>query len=407
MRLFRYMLSALFLSTFPSLSAAQDVDFTLGGQVRPRYEYRSPFLFPEGDGDSFVSMRTRANVGASLEGNVGVFIQIQDVRVWGEESSTLGDFGANNLDLHQGYVDLKTEEEGKFLGRFGRQEVNFGGQRLIGAVGWTQQGRSFDGIRLASEGKAGKIDVLVAQLRSSVAPDVDEDGEFLGGYGTLAASETQSVDGYWLYNHLDDDEDNPADTQTDQHTLGVRWVGKASDFVYRAEGSFQTGKRGGTDVSAFMLGARLGYVFANGKADVTLWYDYLSGDDDLTDEETKVFDTLFATNHKFYGFADVFLSIPLHTSGRGLQDLSIKGTWKPTGMWRFLLHFHSFHMASKGDEPDGHFGEEIDIVGVWKHSKHVDVSVGFSYIWQADGLAGVGRLNEDMSWVYVMLDVKF
>ena len=45
---------------------------------------------------------------------------------------------ANGLDLHQGYISLGSQGDGLF-GRFGRQEVNFGGQRLVGAVGWTQQ----------------------------------------------------------------------------------------------------------------------------------------------------------------------------------------------------------------------------------------------------------------------------
>ncbi len=31
-------------------------------------------------------------------------------------------------------------------------------------------------------------------------------------------------------------------------------------------------------------------------------------------------ETLFATNHKFYGFADLFLNIPRDTAGRGLRD---------------------------------------------------------------------------------------
>ena len=43
----------------------------------------------------------------------------------------------------------------------------------------------------------------------------------------------------------------------------------------------------------------------------------------------KVFDTLFTTNHKFYGLADLFLNIPLQTDGRGLQDLAVKWHYTP------------------------------------------------------------------------------
>ena len=109
-----------------------------------------------------------------------------------------------------------------------------------------------------------------------------------------------------------------------------------------------------------MLGARLGHGFG-GKGSVTLWYDYLSGDGDLGDDTIKVFDTLFATNHKFYGFADLFLNIPVHTGGRGLQDLAIKGAYRVNPEWTLKLDLHSFNMADKGSLTSGHFGEEIDV----------------------------------------------
>lgn len=63
---------------------------------------------------------------------------------------------------------------------------------------------------------------------------------------------------------------------------------------------------------------------------MTLWYDHLSGDDDPSDGTVRVFDTLFATNHKFYGLADYFLNIPVQTVGRGLQDLALKA-------WAYLM----------------------------------------------------------------------
>jgi hypothetical protein len=69
-------------------------------------------------------------------------------------TNTLGDFSADNLDLHQGYVDIKRFNDSPFATHVGRQEVYLRGQRLVGAVGWTQQGRSF-GARFA--GKSGSV----------------------------------------------------------------------------------------------------------------------------------------------------------------------------------------------------------------------------------------------------------
>jgi len=400
------MTFALLLVALPTTAAAQEVDLKFGGQVRPRFEYRNPLQLPDGSAENFTSMRTRFDLRAGLDDNLSAFIQIQDVRLWGSEGNTLGDFSADGLDIHQAYIDLGKAENGGFMGRFGRQEVNFGGQRLIGAVNWAQQARSFDGIRVGSGGSVGNIDFFAAKIQDNQALDVEQEADLVSAYGTWDISETQDLDLYWILDHREDDEAVAGDQNTDRHTLGARWVGSVSGFTYRGEGSYQTGTVVGTDVSAFMLGARLGHGFG-GKGSVTLWYDYLSGDGDLGDDTIKVFDTLFATNHKFYGFADLFLNIPLHTGGRGLQDLAIKGAYRVNPEWTLKLDVHTFNMADKGSLTSGHFGEEIDVGASWKYNKYLNVSGGFAYVFQSDGWAEIGRLNEDLGWVYLMLDAKF
>ena len=125
-------LMLLILALSPALIlplGAQEV--TVSGQLRPRHELRYPAA---PGGKQFTSMRAHA----ALENDISVFIQLQDVRIWGEETNTLGDFDADHLDLHQGYVDIKRFNDSPLAARVGRQEVNLGGQRLVGAAGWTQ-----------------------------------------------------------------------------------------------------------------------------------------------------------------------------------------------------------------------------------------------------------------------------
>jgi hypothetical protein len=350
-------------------------------------------------------MRARANITASLEKNVSVFLQVQDVRLWGEETNTLTDFSAENFDLHQGYIDVRSGN-GLLLGRVGRQEVNFGGQRLVGAVGWTQQGRSFDGLLLSGAGELGKMNVFLAQLGNDITPDVDRDAQLVAGYGTIEVADDQAVDVYVIFNRVDNVEGG-ANTDTEQATFGARWVGAAENLIYRAEGSVQTGDRGGTDVSAYMFGGRLAYLFADGRATATLWYDYLSGDDDADDGKLKVFDTLFATNHKFYGFADLFLNIPAHTANQGLQDLALKLAVRPADDWRLSLDAHSFRLAKTGGFDSGHLGEEIDLIATWNYSPDLSIQGGAAFVIQDDTWADIGRLSEDMTWLYLMMDARF
>ena len=204
---------------------------------------------------------------------------------------------------------------------------------------------------------------------------------------------------YAIYNT-----DNGALT-TDQGTFGFRQVGSPSNFRYRLESYYQTGTALGTDVSAFMVAARVGVVL--GKGAVTLWYDYLSGDDDLTDNNTKVFNTLFGTNHKFYGYADLFLSIPLQTGGRGLQDAAIKGSYSPSKSTQVRLDLHSFRAAQQGTLTSTRFGEEIDLVGRYTFSENLTFTGGGAYVFQGPALAELGRLNKNMAWLYFMVDATF
>jgi hypothetical protein len=293
-------LTIVALCSIHAHALSQELSF--GAQLRPRYEDRQPISVTGSEFDFWVSMRARVHLAAQLEKNVSVFIQVQDVRMWGEESNTLGDFSADNFDLHQGYVEVHSNGATRFAARAGRQEVAFGGQRLVGAVNWAQQGRSFDALKLSATGDVFGLNLLAAVLANDLTATHDNDQYFLAAYGQLLKAGAGTLDFYGLYNRVDDL------LNTDQVTLGTRFWGTKNSVSFRLEGSYQTGERQAREVSAFMLGARLGTALAGGKASLMLWYDFLSGDDDTMDEEVKVFDTLFATNHKFYGQADYFLN---------------------------------------------------------------------------------------------------
>ena len=154
-----------------------------------------------------------------------------------------------------------------------------------------------------------------------------------------------------------------------------------------------------------MLGGR--FALPLGKATLTLWYDYLSGDDNPTDSKIKVFDTLFATNHKFYGFADLFLNIPVHTGGLGLQDIAIKFSIPLNNGIKLDIDAHAFFLANQGTVSGKHLGEEIDLTLSYKYSTEVTFVGGASYVIAKQPLADIGRLNDDMKTAYFMTNVTF
>src|SRR5947209_3086601 len=55
---------------------------------------------------------------------------------------------SDSIDLHQGYVTLGNHKEFPLSLKVGRQELIYGEERLIGAFGWNNIGRSFDAAKV-------------------------------------------------------------------------------------------------------------------------------------------------------------------------------------------------------------------------------------------------------------------
>ena len=131
------------------------------------------------------------------------------------------------------------------------------------------------------------------------------------------------------------------------------------------------------------------------------------GDDDPAGGKQKVFDTLFATNHAFYGHADVFTNLPVHTGGRGLQDLAARLSISPMRGLILSVDGHAFFAARKSGSDSRRFGEELDFAVSLPIRRSAKLKAGLSYFYAADALADVGRLRHDIRFGYLLADVSF
>ena len=285
-----------FLCLSASHAAAQ---VEIGGQVRPRTELRAR----DGHEDAFTSMRTRLSVDALLAAHARAFVQVQDVRFWGEAGNTTGSL--DNIDLHQAFIELGSDSS-LLAARIGRQEASYGEERLIGALDWVQGGRAFDGARIRLHAGRSTADLMGFQVGEVAAAVPDE--RFYALYYTLRPIPAAAVDVYGMHNR-------GGGADMEQSTVGGRIAASHGALSYRVESAWQGGQRAGRDVRAWLLAATIRVHAFDRRAQLALWYDRLSGDADSLDTTTRVFDTLYGTNHKFYGLADVFTNIPLHTAG--------------------------------------------------------------------------------------------
>jgi hypothetical protein len=159
----------LFSSCFCSIPAFAQL--SLDGQIRTRGELRDGYgtLEPIGDQSAaFVSQRTRLifNYNSS---KLIFHASIQDVRLWGQDASTISIAGGNQLEVHEAWVELilSNKKDPSFKSapfdyltiKMGRQELAYDDQRLLGSLDWLQQARRHDAIVLKMLEKGWQVDL--------------------------------------------------------------------------------------------------------------------------------------------------------------------------------------------------------------------------------------------------------
>lgn len=375
---------ALILASAPA-AAAQTLE--IGAQVRPRVEART-------EQDAMLSLRTRLHVGFDPAGPVRLFGQVQDVRATSGPLHRFEELRVSDIEVHQLYLDLA--EDGPLSVRAGRQEVAYGGERLVGALDWAQRSRTFDGVRVRGRVAALTADVFgLAEAYPGGGPS--DRPRLFGSYMTIPLADTRTLEAFVLHDRTE------AELRTRRFTTGLRAVGSFGRWVYRVEGAYQFGERGDDDVRAYLAAARLGASVLGGRGRVTLWYDRLSGDDDAQDGVDRTFETLFATNHKYYGFADLFTSMRPHTGGRGLEDLALKLELTMIPALRVTADVHRFRAAVAEGLDSRTFADEIDLTAQAVLLPGVSLLAGYSRVLAGRALAAIGRGDRDLDVAYLMV----
>jgi len=391
------------------------VNLDIHAQVRHRWEIDGRAKFSDdASATEFSLLRSRLSVGAQLPKKVSIFLQGQDARVWGEEASTT-DGSSPRGDMHQGYFMAEDLFAPGVWAKVGRTEISVANERLVGASDWSNAGRAFDAIILGYKGASYNVQLFESKINEGVGDTSrGKDRDFLGAFADIKPAPAHNVTGFLFYDH-DKDTLSTGEDLIKRLTLGAHAHGSASSIQYEGEFAFQTGDIGSSSLSATLFGGRLGYTIAH-PYEPAIWVgvDILSGDDDATDDEDKRFNTLFATNHKFYGMMDLFLDIPADTRGAGLTDILIKASMKPMPWLKGSITYHNFgasedlvvNAGTSTEETLSSFGNEIDLRAMIECTENVAVESGFGFFspgeifeqFRGDGTAYWGYLQTSVSY---------
>lgn len=421
------MKNALFVLTMifcfhPNIFSQKELGdgWKLNGQIQLRTELDGRDFSNSTHPLTFASMRTRLGIEKSFEDVVSFFVQFQDSRVFGEEPNTLAPI--DNIDLHQGFINLNKLFGWDWLIQAGRFEAAYGTERFIGPVGWHFVGRSFDGARFTIAPGSWDIDLFGLTVKESVSyignatpptyPYPQESTPSSSIYGLWKKSKFDDsnkldVFGYW---EVDREQVRPDTCRLNKISLGGTYWGNFGNFSTIVEGAYQFGKQVGRDVSAYLFSAQGNYQ--TGIATLGLGADILSGTNQSESDKVNTFYPTYGTNHKFYGYMDYFINVPINTMNLGLNDFYFKGKITPEdSKWGFMLDLHYFMSNQKytftenGTENEIiTFGQELDLTVIYDLIKGTKLSWGGSLFFPGDLMKYMFDPREDIAyWTYLMV----
>jgi hypothetical protein len=144
------------------------------GQVRTRTEYRNGLgtLKPKTNEPAFfTSQRTRFTFNYKTNRLI-LQTALQDVRVWGQDASSISNADGGKLGMHEAWAELiltnkkdtafKKSSVDYFAVRIGRQELVYDDVRLLGNLDWLQQGRRHDAVLFKLLNKGWQLDAALA-----------------------------------------------------------------------------------------------------------------------------------------------------------------------------------------------------------------------------------------------------
>lgn len=293
-------------------------------------------------------------------------------------------------EFNQGWLKYKIFDT-EFKG--GRQRIIVDDSRFIGNVGWRQMEQTYDSALITSNFfenltlQAGYI----GQVKNILSIDDTIKLPFANASYKIKDLAKVSVYAYWLAYY--DTGQTGRSAQTYGFTVaGSPKITKGVKLHYRGEYSYQGDYKnnpavGGFDLNRYnlMLGATAFNVTA--KAAI----------EELGGNGTNSFQTPMGTNHKFQGWADLFLKTPVN----GIRDVNASLSTKVLGT-KLAFVYHNFKSSTKSID----YGNEYDFLITKKFGKHYSLLAKYAY-YDADENAAGNIYNKDVNEFWLQGNVSF
>jgi hypothetical protein len=352
--------------------------FQLGGEWRVRAEGRTGFGFTEGNDDAYFLHRIRVNMKLKPVSWFEANFQGNDSRVAGIDASRpLGIF-KNPFDIRQAYVRFGSSDS-IFKLSVGRQLLNYGGQRLLGPLDWTNNSRNWDAVKLEIGNNSAKVDLFassVVETDPNRRVDQPKRGHNIhGAYGSFTNLLPLSVvEPYLLYK---------TGAGSGVASMGVRVASRPGQKKlrgndYQVEVIKQTGRFQFLAHDAWAVALVGGHTFgaSQWKPRVSAEFSGASGDGNPGDRHHRTFDHLLGTNHLFYGLVDA-------VGWQNMRNVRIGLDAQPRKGLQLIGDFHWLWLGSPNDALYDVAGKATVRPKAGNTARAIGTELDFQVVWNA------------------------
>ena len=278
------------------LNTTGDAWLTLGGEYRLKSEHLSAPSFGLRSTPSFTATGQRFLAHADARSGDGprFFLQLSAATDHGRKPAERS-FDRSAVDLAQGFVDLPLYRSSL---RLGRQELDFGGNRLVSNRDAANLRRAFDMARLELKTSRATLALFGGQPvrnRTGAFDDDQTPGERLSGVDARAFFFAAELDIFYLRRRREGAVFQEGAGREVRHTLGVRASGLAAGADYAVQGALQTGHFAENEIRAAGLAGDIGYTLREPgwKPRLGASFGIASGDQHRGDGKLGTFDVIY------------------------------------------------------------------------------------------------------------------
>ena len=407
---------------------AQENEFDMSLQLRPRTEYRNGAYRPLQTGEEpaiLTHNRTRLTMNYSNGDKLKMRVSLQNINIWGQANQVQPlDATNNNIGLFEAYADIKLSENMRT--KIGRQTISLDDDRIFGTFDWHPAGRSHDALNISWKKQNTEVQTYFAfnQNYNTIGNVNNPAGQYFSPENAQPYQHLQMI--YAKYNFTPKHylsvlannigfKDLKTDNKTyNMQTIGANYFGNGNLWNVGLSAYYQFGETNvGRKTSATLLSAVVDYKI-NKPSKIGFGIDYLSGDNTNkpTQEATNIFNPLYGTHHKFYGIMDYFYTGNPH-GNVGLLDTYVRYSSVINPKLSISAVGHFFNSGAKiyqnNQKKSNYLGSELDLSFNYNIMKNISLTGGYSNFFNTESLQYLkktpnARGNQD--WVWLSLNIN-